>query len=197
MSWKPDYVTAAALATYVRAAADDAYVGELGTAAARAVDAFCNRQFGKLEAPETWTYDPYRAARLMDGTWLLPIDDVQDPTGLVVTVDGTAVAVGADGYRLWPRNATAQGHPYTALRLTDRPLGDVDVTATFGWNAVPAAVISAVRFQVNRWYVRRDSPYGTAGSPAEGTEIRLGAVLDPDTRAILAGGRVVRKQLPR
>lgn len=198
MVWAPDYVDAAALRAYVRAADDDAYVAELGTAASRAVDGFCNRQFGQLDAPAEFTYEGARAVYdRRGGRWLLEVDDIMNTTGLVVTVGGTAVTAGAAGYQLAERNAVAKGYPYTHLTLADQPDGDVVVTARFGWNSVPAAVIAAVRFQVNRWFIRRESPYGTAGSPAEGTELRLSAVLDPDTRAVLAGGRVVRKRMPR
>jgi hypothetical protein len=79
----------------------------------------------------------------------------------------------------------------------DRPAGDVDVTARFGWNAVPAGVSGATWLQVNRWNARRESPYGVAGSPTEGSEVRLSAVLDPDVRAILSGAKLIRKPMPQ
>jgi hypothetical protein len=125
------------------------------------------------------------------------VDDVQDITAAAVTVDGVTVAAGASGYRWWELNAVAKGSPYTALRFAERPYGEVGLSAKFGWTSVPASVPAAVRFQVNRWFIRRESPYGVAGSPDAGTEVRLGARLDPDTRTILAGGRVVRARLPR
>lgn len=196
MTWAPDYADAADLADFVRTASDNPYVGTYGTAAARAVDDFCNRQFGQLDAPATFTYDACNAAPLDNGRWLLLIDDVQDITAATVTVDGAAVAAGADGYQWWERNAVAKGLPYTGITLADRPSGDVDVFARFGWSAVPAAVPGAVWLQVNRWHIRRESPYGTAGSPSEGSEVRLSARLDPDVRAMLSG-RLVRARMPR
>lgn len=195
MPWAPDYVDEADLADFVRTAADNPYVGTYGTAAARAIDDACNRQFGQLDAPATFTYDACNAAQLDNGRWLLPIDDVQDITGVTVTVDGTAVAAGATGYQWWERNAVAMGRPYTGITLADRPTGDVDVLATFGWTTTPAQVSGAVWLQVNRWHIRRESPYGTAGSPSEGSEVRLAARLDPDVRAML--GRLVRARMPR
>lgn len=197
MTWAPDYVDADALADFVRTASDNPYVATYGTAAARAVDDYCNRQFGKLAAPALFTYDAHRAAPLHDGTWLLLVDDVQDITGAAVTVDGTAVAAGATGYMWWERNAVAKGVPYTGLRLADKPAGEVGLTVAFGWNATPAAVTGAVWLQVNRWHIRRESPYGTAGSPSEGSEVRLSARLDPDVRAILSGGNLVRGRMPQ
>jgi len=200
MPWAPDYVAIGGddgLAAYVRTAADDPFLESLGPAAARAVDAYCNRQFGQLPAPATFTYEARNAARLADGTWVLPVDDVQDITAATVTVDGTVVAAGVTGYRWWELNAVAKGYPYTALRFAERPYGDVALFARFGWTSYPAAVPAAVRFQVNRWFVRRESPYGVAGSPDQGSDTRLSARLDPDTRAILAGGRIVRARAPR
>lgn len=193
MPWAPDYVDAADLIDFVRTSADNPYVATYGTAAARAVDDFCNRQFGQLDAAATFTYDATTAAPLANGRWLLLVDDVQDVTGMTVTVDGTAVT----DYVMWERNEAAKGRPYTGITLASRPTGDVDVFARFGWSSVPAAVPGAVWLQVNRWNVRRESPYGTAGSPSEGSEVRLSARLDPDVRTMLAGGRLVRARMPQ
>lgn len=195
MPWKPDYVDAADLAEFVRVAADNPYVGTYGTAAARGIDDFCNRQFGQLDAAATFTYDSCRAAQLDNGRWLLLVDDVQVITAATVTVDGTAVDAGVDGYQWWPRNAVVQGDVYVGITLADRPTGDVDVFARFGWSAVPAQVTAAEWLQVNRWNIRRESPYGTAGSTGDGSEVRLSAKLDPDVRLMLTS--VVRARMPQ
>jgi hypothetical protein len=197
VTWAPDYVDAAALADFVRVNLDNPYVGTYGTAAARAVDSFCNRQFGKLDAPGTFVYESHNAFRLDSGRWLLEVDDISDLSGLVVTVDGATVAAGVDGYQLWERNALAQGYVHTALSLRDRPSGDVEVTDAFGWPDIPGGVTGAVWLQVNRWNIRRESPYGTAGTPGDGSDVKLGAVLDPDVRTMLSGGRLVRARMPR
>lgn len=196
--WKPDYVDADELIAFVRANLDNPYVGTYGTAASRAVDGYCNRQFGKLDTAGTFTYEGRNAVRMPDGRWLLEIDDLDDTGGLVVDVDGQAVTAGVDGYRLWPRNAAAQGNVYTALSLASCPgNADVDVTAAFGRTTIPAGVTGAVWLQVNRWNIRRESPYGTAGSPSEGSEVRLSALLDPDVRAMLGAAQLVRARMPR
>jgi hypothetical protein len=193
-AWAPSYVDDEALADFCNVNDDNPYIGTYGDAACRAVDSYCNRQFGQLSSAETWTYDGYRAARMPTGKYLVMIDDVQDTSGMTVTVDGTEV----DDWQLWERNAAGQGRPYTGILLASAP-GSVDVAvhARFGWNAVPPAVPGAVWLQVNRWNARRQSPYGVAGSPSEGSEVRLSAVLDPDVRVILAGGRLVRKRMPQ
>jgi hypothetical protein len=198
MPWAPDYVDVDGddgLAAFVRADPADPWVADYGTAAARGIDSFCSRQFGQLASPVAITYPARNAVRLRDGSWLLPVHDVQDTTGAALTVDGSVVAAGATGYRWWESDAALWGKPYTALQLATRPYGDAVLTARYGWTAVPAAVPAAVRLQVNRWHTRRESPYGTAGSPDEGSMVRLTAVLDPDVRSMLAG--LVRKRMPR
>lgn len=198
MPWAPDYVDEATLIDFVRANADNAYVGTYGTAASRAVDGACNRQFGQLDAAGTFTYQGWRAIQLRDGRWLLEVDDLQDITGLTVAVDGQAVTAGVDGYQLWPRNAIAMGGVVTAITLPADPGNvDVDVTGLFGWTAIPAGATAATWLQVNRWNIRRESPYGTAGAPADGSQVSLYASLDPDVRTILAASGLTRARMPR
>jgi hypothetical protein len=195
MPWAPDYVDSADLAEFVRTASDNPYVGTYGTAASRAVDDWTSRQFGQLAAPATFNYRAHRAASLPDDRWLLLIDDIADTTAMTVTVDGTLVAAGVSGYQLWPDNAVAKGGVYTGITLATAPTATVDVFARFGWSAIPAAVTASVWLQVNRWHERRESPYGVAGSPNEGSEIRLGSKLDPDVRAMLA--YLTRSKMPQ
>lgn len=191
--WAPIYVDEEELADFVRAGADNPYIATYGEAACRSVDGFCHRQFGQLPTAETWTYESHRAAQLPSGRWLLDIDDVADTSGFAVTVDGVAV----DDVEMWPDRAAAYRVPYTGITLPTRPRGKVGTTARFGWNAIPAAVTGAVWLQCNRWHTRRESPYGVAGSPSEGSEMRLTAVLDPDVRAILSGAKLIRKRMPQ
>ena len=55
MPWKPDYVDEADLIEFVQANADNPYVGTYGTAASRAIDDACNRQFGRLDVSAQFT----------------------------------------------------------------------------------------------------------------------------------------------
>ncbi len=194
MPWAPDYVEVADLAAFVRTNADNPYVGTYGTAASRAIDDWCNRQFGRLDQAAAFTY---RAARAfpVEGRWLLEVDDIQDLSAVVVTVDGTTVTEGSSGWQAWEDNAIAKGYPHTALTFRDRPCGDVVVSTRFGWTAQPACVAAAVWLQVNRWNVRQESPYGVAGSVTDGSEMRLAAKLDPDVRVIV--GPVRRARMPQ
>ncbi|MEV4212921.1 hypothetical protein [Micromonospora sp. NPDC049662] len=184
MPWKPDYLTAASAAEFVRApGVDEEELATWCTAASRAIDKRCNRQFGKADAPTVRTYRRPAAYDAVSGLWLLEVDDVQDVTGL--TVGGVVLA--SSGTTLLPDNAAADGKPYERLGFTDSPDSPVAISALWGWSAVPAGVIGACKLQVSRWAARRDSPYGVAGSPSDGSEMRLLARLDPDVHTALAG----------
>lgn len=192
MAWAPDYITLAVGKAFVRVddAVDDAQVAVAITTASRAVDHHCNRQFGLVAAPETRYYRAwYHYERRR---WVVTVDDIQTAVGLVVTADGAAVT----DYVLEPRNAIAEGKAYTGLVFgTGVSLVDDDVTAVglWGWASVPVPVVQATELQTSRLLARRDSPYGVAGSPASGTEVRLTARLDPDVAVSLRGWTRPRK----
>jgi hypothetical protein len=61
------------------------------------------------------------------------------------------------------------------------------VTAKWGYAAaIPKSVIEANLLQASRLFSRRQSPYGVAGSPDLGGELRLLAKVDPDVAVLLA-----------
>jgi hypothetical protein len=192
VAWKPDYITGEQLAAYLRVddSVDDAEFGIWATAASRAIDRKTNRQFGQLAAPAARTYRRTPFYDATTGLWLLEIDDVQDTAGLLVN----GVAYASSGAVLLPDNALDEGKPYERLGFTDPPIPSYPglpatnvVTARFGWSAVPAQVPAAAKLQANRWNARRRSPFGVAGSPDQGSEMRLLAKLDPDVATTLAG----------
>ena len=118
-------------------------------------------------------------------------------TGLVVKVDtaldGTyATTVAASGYTLRPRNAAPAGVPWTEVLIPQTSVSTfvggaetVQVTARWGWAGIPDSVRQACLLQASRLLSRRDSPYGVAGSPEVGSELRLLARLDPDVAVAL------------
>lgn len=196
MPWAPDYVTLAQAKSYLRIPADDtADDGDLArhiAAASRAVDRAAGRQFGKVDAAAT----RYYTARWdrFELRWYVDVDDVHDAAGLAVAFDAGDDGTYAEevtGAVLEPRNAPEDGRPWERLRLTaDTRLSGateaVRVTsAGFGWADVPAAVSDAVLLQMNRFRARRDSPYGIAGSPELGSEMRLLSKLDPDVELMI------------
>lgn len=180
MSWQPDYVTPAEARAYLRIedALDDTQLAMWISTASRAVDEHCGRQFGQVATAQARTFSSAYSPSACG--YVVRLDDLQDVTGLaVIDSEGDPVA----DFSLTPLNAPAYGMPYA--RLVTALSGDVTVTARWGWTAVPQAVKAATLLQVARFAIRRDSPYGIAGSPTEGGEMRLLAVLDPDLRTSL------------
>lgn len=198
MTWAPDYVTAADLKAYLEIsdAVDDTLLTGWATSASRAVDNWANRQFGQVASPVARTYREVPFYNPRSGLWEQQIDDVQDLTGLLVG----GVAFASSGAVLLPDNAALNGEPYTRLGTLLQPYGPSPgvtvttvITARYGWTAVPAQVIAACRLQAARWNFRRNAPGGVAGSPDQGSEVRLLAKLDPDVSVVLAGlGRTRR-----
>jgi len=193
VTWAPDYLTLAALKSWLRVTdtVDDAEFPTWITAASRAIDRACNRQFGQLAAPTAITYRRPPVLDLTTGLFVLQIHDLQTTTGMLI--NGTAFASYAGAVML-PEDAPMRGLPWTALGLTawptlstpGAPITNI-ITAQYGWSAVPAQVTAAARLQVSRWNFRREAPAGTAGSPDQGSEIRLLAKLDPDVATTLSG----------
>lgn len=185
--WKPDYATAQELNDYVRIPdLDDVDALALAvSAASRAVDRYTHRQFGQVAAVELRQYSATWNRRR--GRWTVELDDLQDVTGLTVTV--TAVTV---TFTLEPINAVDIGRPYERLVIDDASAsklkgldGEVAATAKWGWTAVPDEVKQATLLQGSRFAARRQAPFGIAGSPDSGSEMRLLAKVDPDVGVAL------------
>lgn len=199
MAWKPDYTTRALLKAQLRVtdAVDDTAIDAAITAASRAIDFECGRQFGVVSpaVARTYTRD---CGYVIDGAPAVAIDDLSSAVGLAVTIDeddsgsyATALVIGTD-YALWPYNALADGKPYTHLLTRGSSFytwptcpNAVKVAGPFGWAAVPAVVGSACLIQAARFFVRRDASFGIAGSPELGNEMRLLDRLDPDVAVLL------------
>lgn len=191
MAWKPDYLTLAQFKAALRLTdvVDDAELPGHITAASRAIDVACRRQFGKVDAATTWTYNAVWDRHRPTPAWVIVCDDIAAATGLVVTVAGTAVT----DYTLEPRNADAKGKVFTQIVLgptvQTRPCEAtpaVDVTSpNFGWSAFPATIVNACKLQASRFAKRRDAPFGIAGSPNDGSEMRLLERIDPDVRVMV------------
>lgn len=207
MTWAPDYATTAEVKSYLRITDtdDDVLLALWVTAASRAVDKHCGRQFGQVATSEDRVYEAHFDSHI--GCWVVQVDDLY---GSTVTVTGPNSQAITD-YELGPVNALAKGKVYERLLLTrpvsaaspgwcgwpyatvaqsNRPRVKVTVSSPqWGWAAYPSAAKTATMLQTARLASRRDSPYGVAGSPAEGSEIRLLAALDPDLKTSLAAFR--------
>lgn len=195
MAWAPDYVTTAELASYLRIddAVDDVQLALAISGASRAIDHDTNRQFGLVAAAEARTY----TARpdYERGYWVADVDDYQTATGLLASVDGTSVATFAKE----PVNAPQKGRPWTRVAFTSDSEAqpseaphEVAVTARWGWTAVPDTIKQATLLQASRVFTRRNAPFGVAGSPDQGSEMRLLAKVDPDVAVLLRDYRRIR-----
>jgi hypothetical protein len=172
--WEPDYVEPSAFMEYVSGAfeedgPDEAEASLAVSAASRAVDFTCRRQFGRVDAPEAKSYRARPTG--LYGAYVLDIDDVAAGDVSGVLIDGEAPATLP---QFWPLNAPVK------TRMAAPGRGTYAVTLPWGWPEVPRTIEQATLIQANRFFKRRDAPFGVAGSPDSGTEMRLLARLDPD-----------------
>lgn len=123
--------------------------------------------------PENWaeTENPWRYVK---GQNTLYVDNIADPTGMIVRIDQNRsgvydTTVTPAQYQLWPRNAAVgpEPKPYNALFLPPystfsllwTPYCDVEITAIWGWPSVPKAIERAC-IQLTG-ILRMDSPRAT------------------------------------
>lgn len=185
MAWAPVYATVGELRSLIKVGdlSDDLEMADALESASRVIDRTAQRQFGQVASAEPRTYGGGWSR--VRGAYKVEIDDVQDLTGFVVTISGATVA--ASNYQLLPFNAAEEGRPYETIlveSLTTPTVGTgpstVDITGLWGWTAVPQAIKQACLLQAHRFLRRRDAPFGIAGSPDTGSEMRLLERMDPD-----------------
>ena len=148
---------------------DDAELEAAVTSASRSIDAHCNRRF---------YVDGSVSARVFpaENPMLLKVHDFSTSTGLIVKTDSTGNGTfdrtwtSAD-YQLEPLNGVVEGlegWPYWVIRAIDDEAFPVDptgrarvqVTAKWGWAAVPDAVLQACLIQALANFKRKDAPFG-------------------------------------
>jgi hypothetical protein len=196
MAWAPDYVTTDELREYIAGdnddPVDDVYLALGKSAASRAIDHACNRQFGNVPA-ELRIYEA--RPDYTTGYWCVDVDDFQSAAGLVVTVDGTAITA----FDKAPLNAAPMGRPWTRIEFTadseaypTLPPHRVDVVAPWGWAAVHDTIKQATLLQGSRFATRRQAPFGVAGSPESGSEMRLLSKVDADVAVMIRDFRRIR-----
>jgi hypothetical protein len=199
MAWAPDYCTSSELksAQQNTTSSSDAEISVAITAASRVIDQWCGRQFGVLSTA---------APRYYKASWdevmcqyVIWIDDLQTTTNLVVKTnderDGSysnTLVLDTD-FSLYPRNAVADGRPWTmigGLRNSDYRLpvwqDGIEVTAKWGWTAVPTVVKQACLILANRYVKRKGAAFGVVGAPQAGTEVRMLTPQDADVITLLS-----------
>jgi hypothetical protein len=154
----------------ISTAGKDALAEECIEAASRDVDAWCGRIFYVDANPTVQVYKPDTLD--LSG---VDTDDISTTVGLVVKTgwDGTFPTT-LTSYELEPINGLGPngqpGWPYNRIRLINSwfaipllPWGrqyTVQVTAKYGWAAVPTPVKAATRRLAQLYYEARNAPFG-------------------------------------
>jgi hypothetical protein len=144
----------------------DAVVGE----ASRMIESLCGRRFDSDAAATARVYHPINNCRVS-------IDDCYEITAVDTDTgdDGTySTSWTSDDYQALPLNTVGpnqrSGWPYThieaieSLRFPSHRRASVQVTAKWGWTAVPGDVVGACYLLANRLYEERKAPFGTVGN---------------------------------
>lgn len=137
-------------------ALDDQDLASAITAASRAVDHFCRRQFNRAEAATARAYRPLHAG-------LVIVDDFHTAEGLTVT--GGGATWDADGVELEPAGGIVdglEGFPYWRIRAAGLP-ASVEVTAQWGWSAAPGPVREATLIIAQDLARLKDTAFGVGG----------------------------------
>jgi hypothetical protein len=185
------YVTFAELKDYAQISdgVDDAVLEQVAGAASRGIERWCRRQFN-----DAGTVSP-RVFRVTDRT-RLQVDDFSTLTGLVVATDTTnngsyATTVANSSFLAWPPSGVldgVSGYPFSRLdmRTSWWPVFGtaVQVTARWGWAAVPPEVVQATLIKATRVFRRRYAPDGLIG--AGDFVFRVNQQMDPDVVDLLA-----------
>jgi hypothetical protein len=159
-------------------------------AASRMIDDYCQRGFyqeGTLAAPVTKYYTPV-------SPWYLEIDDLIQPTEVRTRANqsgpfNTVWDLDTD-LMYEPINNPEIGRPVTRLLAVTRYVfpyffpQTVKITGVWGYSSIPYEVELACKIQASRLFVRKQSPFGIAGSVELGT-VRLNSRLDPDVEMLL------------
>lgn len=170
---------------------DEAQLERAISAASRAVDRWCGRRFWADSSAVVLTYRPEESCKAA-------VDDISSTTDLVVKTDDdndgvfeTTWTIGTD-FQLEPLNAAASGTAYAWWDLvaigsqrfpTHGPRARLQVTARFGWSAVPEQVTDATILKSVALFKRKDAPFGVAGFADFGA-VRITRA-DPDVLDLL------------
>jgi hypothetical protein len=169
--------------------ADDLAIEAAIVAACRMIDDYTGRFFykdGTQQNPVTRYFTP-------KDWWTCNTDDIVSISE-VATDDNfdqlyTTVWSTSD-YMVEPINNPRRGWPYNriiaigAYILPANLPQTLRIKAVWGWSSVPAEINLAARLQASRLFIRKQSPFGVAGSVDMGT-VRLTSRLDPDVEALI------------
>lgn len=152
---------------------DMTWTTQVCTATSRAIDRWCGRRFYADTVATARVFQP-------STSYVVRVDDLQ--SGTITTVktddndDGTFETTWTTAdYEVLPLNAIGpsgyEGWPVTELRAVEARLwptwvkraGVVQVTAKWGWAAVPSEVKQSAYILGSELWKRKDAPFGVAG----------------------------------
>jgi len=169
--------------------ADDGLLEKAIESASRRIDGYCGRFFYKTSSASINIYpiNEYLLRMpedLATSTVTIKIDTAANGTYATTLVQGV-------DYILEPTNAALRGYPYVHARMVGGatfPLyvtpsfPTVQVTAQWGWNAVPSDVSQACVLLSMRQFARLNAALGVVGFADMALQVRA---VDPDVRDLL------------
>jgi len=182
--------------------ADDTLIDNCVGAASRLIDGYCNRQFWAVASATPRVFQA-------NTEFVCDVDDFYTETGFILQTDTDADGTfdttwASTDVQLEPLNGVLDGLTWSYDKL--RAIGDylfptvnanfgeqalVQVTAKWGWAAVPEPITQACIIQSSRIFKRYDSPLGVAGFGDLGA-IRVSRFLDPDMAQLVEPYRRMR-----
>lgn len=179
----------AALAIDTGDTVDDAALELAIESSSRMIDDYCDRFFyrdGTSQSPVARYYTPI-------DMYYVQIDDIVTITEIAtdenLQFSWDTVWTTTD-FMVEPINNPRKGWPYNKLLAVGAYIfiagmpQSLRVRGIWGWSAVPKEIQTACLIQSSRMFLRRQSPFGIAGSPELGT-VRLLAKLDADVEALI------------
>jgi len=150
---------------------DDTRLTAALSAASRGIERTCQRQFNTASTATARVYRP-------DSRYEAKVDDFSTTTGLIIKTDE-----GDDGtydttwdtsdYELFPLNGIQDGEvgwPYWRIRSVESRWFNtwnrrafLQVTAKWGWAAVPAVIAESTLIVAAEMFKLKDAPFGVAG----------------------------------
>lgn len=179
MALGDNYATLAQLKSYLKIpdTGDDDELNDALASASRGIEKHCNRQFNDAGAVSARVYYP-------DDWYSVTVEDFHTTTGLILKTDDGDDGVyettwTTDEYQAEPLNGIVDGQtgwPFYTLSSTGRRWfagttpgcmstfrPPVQVTARWGWAAIPAPVKQACLIIAAETFRLKEAPFGVAG----------------------------------
>jgi hypothetical protein len=154
---------------------DDSALDSALSASTLSIEGHCGRQFNDAGVASARVYYP-------DDLTTITVDDFSTTTGLIVAFDFSNSGVYANvitstNYQLEPLNGVVDGTPnwpYYRIRVIQAwppllwtsigyPRASVQITAQWGWAAIPSPVVQSCLILAEEIFKLKDAPYGVAG----------------------------------